>query len=128
MGLSLTPQQLLLLQLQALTTKLGLPCAITRTLSAITSSLSALTRYGRTLTSYTAGETDHPERLQKHPAHLVFFFEVCHMSSGWFDCTEPSLSTAVQGKQGVQGAYALVRGGSSTSNLFEPTRTTASQS
>ena len=49
------------------------------------------------------------------------------MSSGWFDCTEPSLSTAVQGKQGVQGAYALVRGGSSTSNLFEPTRTTASQ-
>ena len=25
---------------------------------------------------------------------------------------EPSLSTAVQGKQGVQGAYALVRGGS----------------
>ena len=44
--------------------------------------------------------------------------EFCHMSSGWFDCTEPSLST---GKQGVQGAYALVRGGSSTSNLVEPT-------
>ncbi len=54
--------------------------------------------------------------------------EVCHLSSGWFDCTEPSLSTALQGKQGVQGAYALVRGGSSTSNLIEPTRTTASQS
>ena len=50
--------------------------------------------------------------------------EVCHLSSGWFDCTEPSLTTAVQGKQGVQGAYALVRGGSSTSNLSEPTRTT----
>ena len=49
--------------------------------------------------------------------------EVCHMSSGWFDCTEPSLATAVQGKQGVQGAYALVRGGSSTSNLIEPHRT-----
>ena len=32
------------------------------------------------------------------------------MSSGWFDHTEPSLS-------GVQGAYALVRGVSSTSNL-----------
>ena len=47
--------------------------------------------------------------------------EVCHMRSGWFDCTEPSLSTALQGKQGVQGAYALVRGGSSTSNLIEPT-------
>ena len=42
------------------------------------------------------------------------------MSSGWFDCTEPSLSTSLQGKQGVQGAYALVRGGSSTSNLLEP--------
>ena len=23
--------------------------------------------------------------------------EVCHMSSGWFDCTEPSLSTLLQG-------------------------------
>ena len=27
------------------------------------------------------------------------------MSSGWFDCTEPSLSTSLQGKQGVQGAW-----------------------
>ena len=31
------------------------------------------------------------------------------MSSGWFDCTEPSLSTVLQGKQGVQGAYAIVQ-------------------
>ena len=46
--------------------------------------------------------------------------EFCHMSSGWFDCTEPSLSTSLQGKQGVKGAYALIRGGSSTSNLLEP--------
>ena len=41
------------------------------------------------------------------------------MSSGWFDCTEPSLSTSLQGKQGVQGAYALVplvRGASNFSN------------
>ena len=53
--------------------------------------------------------------------------EFCHMSSGWFDCTEPSLSTSLQGKQGVQGAYALVRGGSSTSNLIEPFRTTSLQ-
>ena len=44
--------------------------------------------------------------------------EVYHMSSGWFDCTEPSLCTSLQGKQGVQGAYALVQGGSSTSNHF----------
>ena len=35
------------------------------------------------------------------------------MSSRWFDCTEPSLATS---KQVVQGAYALVRGGSSLSN------------
>ena len=35
--------------------------------------------------------------------------EVCHRSSGWFDCTEPSRSTALSGKQGVQGASALVR-------------------
>ena len=53
--------------------------------------------------------------------------EVCHISSGWFDCTEPSLSTSFQGKQGVQGAYALVRGGSSTLNLIEPTQTTTPQ-
>ena len=51
--------------------------------------------------------------------------EFCHMSSGWFDCTEPSLSTSLQGKQSVQGAYALVRGGSSTSNLVKPSRTTS---
>ena len=43
------------------------------------------------------------------------------MSSGWFNCTEPSLSTSLQGKQDVQGAYALVRGVLSTSNLIEPT-------
>ena len=39
--------------------------------------------------------------------------------------TEPSLSTLLQGKQGVQGAYALVWGGLSTSNLLEPSRTTS---
>ena len=44
----------------------------------------------------------------------------CHMRSGWFDHTEPSLSTSLKGKQGVQGAYGPVFGGSSTSNLLEP--------
>ena len=53
--------------------------------------------------------------------------EFCHMSSGWFDCTEPSLSTSSLWKKGMQGAYALVRGGSSTSNLVEPSRTTSLQ-
>ena len=32
--------------------------------------------------------------------------EFFHMSSGWFDSTELSLTTSLQGKQGVQGAYA----------------------
>ena len=45
------------------------------------------------------------------------------MSTGWFNSTEPSLTTYLQGKQGVQGAYALVRGGSSASNLLESSRT-----
>ena len=53
--------------------------------------------------------------------------EFIHMSSGWFDCTEPSLTTSLQGKQSVQGAHALVRGGSSVSDLLEPSRTTSSQ-
>ena len=58
---------------------------------------------------------------------IAMCVEFCHMSSGWFDCTEPSLSTSLQGKQGVQGAYSLVRGGSSIPNLIEPFRTTSLQ-
>ena len=50
--------------------------------------------------------------------------EFFHMSLGLFDSTEPSLTTSLQV---VQGARALVRGGSSTSNLLEPSRTTSSQ-
>ena len=57
-------------------------------------------------------------------ARCVEFF---HMSSGWFGSTELSLTTSLQWKQGVQGAYALVRCGSSTSNLLEPSRTTSLQ-
>ena len=53
--------------------------------------------------------------------------EFFHMSSEWFDSTEPSLTTSSQKKQGVQGARTLVRGGSSASNLLEPSRTTSSQ-
>ena len=33
-------------------------------------------------------------------ARCVEFF---HMSSGWFDCTEHSLTSSLQGKEGVQG-------------------------
>ena len=73
---------------------------------------------------------NHPELVHKHPAHRTFSnhiiteiarcVEFCHMSSGWFDHTEPSLS-------GVEGAYAPVRGVSSSSNLVEPFRTTSLQ-
>ena len=73
----------------------------------------------------------HIEPRRTFPNHIITeierFVEFCHMSSGWFDCTEPSLSTSLQGKQGVQGAYALVRGDSSTSNLVEPSRTASLQ-
>ena len=57
-------------------------------------------------------------------ARCVEFF---HMTSGWFDSTELSLTTYLDGKQGVQGAIALVRGCSSPSNLLEPSRTTSVQ-
>ena len=60
-------------------------------------------------------------------AEIARCIEFFHMSSGLFDCTERSLTSSLQGKQVVQGAYALVRGGSSTSNLLEPSRTTSSQ-
>ena len=49
-------------------------------------------------------------------ARYVEFF---YMSSEWFDCTEPSLTTSLEGKQGVQGAYALVRVHRTSSNLLE---------
>ena len=78
-----------------------------------------------------SGWFKHIEPRRTFPNHIITEIvrcvEFCHMSSGWFDCTEPSLSTSLQGKQGMQGAYALVRGGSSTSNLVEPSRTTSLQ-
>ena len=79
----------------------------------------------------SSGWFKHIEPLRTFSNHIITEIarcgEFCRMSSGWFDGTEPSLSTLLQGKQGVQGAYALVRGGSSTSNLLEPSRTTSSQ-
>ena len=51
-------------------------------------------------------------------AGRVAFLQLC---SGWFGCTEPpSLTTSLQGKQGVQGARALVRGGSRAICLNHP--------
>ena len=77
----------------------------------------------------SSGWLKHIEPRRTFPNHIITEIakcvEFCHMSSGWFDHTEPSLSTSLKGKQGVQGAYALVRGGSSTSNHVEPSRTTS---
>ena len=74
----------------------------------------------------SSGWFKHIKPHQTYTTHIITEIarcvEVYHMSSGWFDCTEPSLCR----KQGVQGAYAIVRGGSSTLNLIEPTRTTSS--
>ena len=53
-------------------------------------------------------------------ARYIDFF---HTSSGWFDWTEPSLTTSLQ-EIGVQGAICT---SSSTSNLIEPSLTTSSQ-
>ena len=49
--------------------------------------------------------------------------EFCHMSSGWFDCTEPSLSTSLQRQQGMQGVvhlFGVVQAHRTSSNLLEP--------
>ena len=100
-----------------------------------------MVRLYRTFSSYSlAGETrcagclstrsgwfKHSEPPRTYTNHIITEIATCvevyHMSSGWFDCTEPSLCTVLQGKQGEQGASAIVRGGSSTVNLSEPTRT-----
>ena len=45
------------------------------------------------------------------------------MSSGGFDCTEPSLSTSLQGQQGMQGVmhlFGVVQAHRTSSNLLEP--------
>ena len=79
----------------------------------------------------SSGLFKHIEPRRTFPNHIITEIEkcveFCHMSSGWFDLTEPSLSTSLKGKQGVQGAYGLVRGGSTTSNLLEPSRTISLQ-
>ena len=45
------------------------------------------------------------------------------MSSGWFDCTEHSLSTSLQGKQGIQGVmhlFGVVPAHQTSLNSLEP--------
>ena len=84
----------------------------------------ALVRGGSSTSNLVEPRRTFPNHIIKEIARCV---EFCHMSFGWFDCTEPSLSTSSLGKQGMQGAYAVVRGGPSTSNLVEPSRTTSLQ-
>ena len=56
---------------------------------------------------------EHPQTFSNHIiTEIARCGEFCCVSSRWFDCTEPSLSTLLQRGNGVQGAYALVRGGS----------------
>ena len=43
-----------------------------------------------------------------------------HEFSGWFDCTEPSLSTSLQVQQGMQGVVHLLGVHRISSNLLEP--------
>ena len=52
-------------------------------------------------------------------ARYIDFF---HSSSGWFDCTEPSQTTSLQGIQGVQGAICT---GSGRFKHIEPHRTSS---
>ena len=47
------------------------------------------------------------------PAIPPLGVEGFHRRSRWFDCTEPSLTTSLQGNHDVQGAYARGLGGSS---------------
>ena len=47
---------------------------------------------------------------ERHPHRESKVYQVFHMSSGWFDCTEPSPTTFLQGIQGVQGAICTGSG------------------
>ena len=81
---------------------------------------------------------NHPELVHKHSAHLVSHrtssnlhephhhrnSKVCRGLSHEFGVVRLYRTFTmyiVTGEQGVQGAYAIVRGGSSSSNLIEPT-------
>ena len=89
----------------------------------------AVVRPYRTVSVWCAGCLCTSSGCFKHiePRRTFTSLQCRVLSSGWFDHTEPSLSTSLQGKQGVQGVYALVWGGSSTSNLIESSRITSLQ-
>ena len=76
-----------------------------------------------------SGWFKHVEPPRTFSSHIIAEMARCveffHMSSGWFGSTELSRTTSLYGKQGVQGAFALGRRSSTTSNLLEPSRTTS---
>ena len=58
-----------------------------------------------------------PRSFSNHiTADIKKYVEFFNMGSGWFDCP---LSTYLEEKQCVQGAFALVRCSSRASNLLE---------
>ena len=56
---------------------------------------------------------------------IAMYIDCFHMSAGWFDCTEPSPTTSLQGIEGVQGAICT---GSGRFKHFEPHRTFSNDS
>ena len=70
--------------------------------------------------SSTSNLLGHSQTFLNHIiTEMARYLEFFNTSSGRFDCTELSLTTSSEGKQRVQGAYALVRGSSRALNLLE---------
>ena len=74
----------------------------------------------------SSGWFKHIEPLRTFSNHIITGIircvEFCHMSSGWFYSTEPSLSTLLQGQQGMQGVaylFVVVQAHRTSSNLLE---------
>ena len=63
-------------------------------------------------TSWMRFKHSEPPRsfLNNSLTELARYIDCCHASSGWFDCTEPSPTTSLQGIQGVQGALCTGSG------------------
>ena len=74
---------------------------------------------GALCTSWTRFEHLEP-LLERQPHRASKYIDFFHSRSGWFSCTEPPQTTALQGIQGVQGALCT---GSGRFEHIEPRRT-----
>ena len=75
----------------------------------------------RTFSNYISSGDTRCAGCSKFPVvKSRLYIDFFHMSSGWFDCTEPSPTTSLQGIQGVQGAICT---GSGRFKHIEPHRT-----